>query len=147
MDIKSQIEAILKQELPNFHTEINPFNFLSLQGVWITIAASNHCINRVPEQYPQRVTLSLNLFNNNRSDVELTKASNRIYLKPDLTKEEEKHYAMIGVKIPFRANRNGVESCLTSIRKFCADYKRILSLNKDRLMYQDIVDYNKLLNV
>jgi hypothetical protein len=110
------------------------------------MAASNYEINRVSGQYPQYVSLMLDL-----SDMDLHtqvfggNGGDRIYLIPDKNDPKEKYLAMAGRRIPFRKPKPNEKNVLDAIRRFAQNYRNTLVENRDRLMYQDVVNYDEVL--
>ena len=118
-------------------------------GSYIKIwaAASNIDINNVQGQKPQVVSLCLDI-----DTLELYpqifggNGGQCIYRKPNLEDSSEKYLAMKSVKIPFRKPQKEKSKVLAAIEKFFKNYVNTLKENKENLMYQNIVDYNQILN-
>lgn len=118
-------------------------------GFYIKIwaACSNIDINNVQGQKPQIVSLCLDL-----SSLELYpqifggNGGQCIYRKPNLEDSKEKYLAMKSVKIPFRKPQPQPEKVLAAIEKFFKNYFLALKENKEVLMYQNLVNYNEILN-
>jgi hypothetical protein len=149
--IANKIAMILHKKLPNFYIEVterksalgrvNHFYYLK-----IVIAASNYEINNVKGQYVQDVSLMLDLDNLNlKVQVFGGNGGQSIYLKPDPNDPKEKYLAFKSVKVPFRKPNNNEKAVLDAIGRFADNYLKTLRDNKDRLSYQEIVDYDKLL--
>lgn len=147
-EIKGKIEAILNKVVPKFFHSVSEYKsyFGDGKNLAIKIAASSDEINKVRGQYPQVVSLSLDLktlelhpqvFGGNGGQV--------IYRKPNMSDPSEKYLAMKSVKIPFRTPKKEEELVLKAIEKFAENYKLALKENVDTLMYQDMVDYKDLL--
>jgi hypothetical protein len=58
---------------------------------------------------------------------------------------DEKYLAAKSVKVPFRTPQPNEKAVLDAIRRFAENYKKTLADNREVLLYQDIVDYDKLL--
>ena len=155
-ELMEKIRAILKEELPNFYTFVkkSKSSFSGDEYLVILMAASNYEINRVRGQYPQAVSLMLNL-----KDMDLHpqvfggNGGQSIYLIPDPNDPKEKYLAMASRKVPFRRPKPNEKAVLEAIRKFAVNYRNLLKENKDRLMYgsaapefQRYVDYDNLLD-
>jgi hypothetical protein len=146
--LQEKIEKILKDELPGFYTFVRKRkNFIGeTYYLQIGMAASNYEINRVSGQYPQYVSLMLDL-----SDMDLQtqvfggNGGDRIYLIPDKNDPKEKYLAMAGRRIPFRKPKPNEKNVLDAIRRFAQNYRNTLVENRDRLMYQDVVNYDEVL--
>lgn len=148
--LQEKIEKILKDELPNFYTFVRKRkNFIGeTYYLQIGMAASNYEINRVSGQYPQYVSLMLDL-----SDMDLHtqvfggNGGDRIYLIPDKNDPKEKYLAMAGRRIPFRKPKPNEKNILDAIRRFAQNYRNTLLENRQRLMYQDVVNYDEVLGM
>ena len=146
--LQEKIEKILKDELPGFYTFVRKRKnfFGETYYLQIGMAASNYEINRVSGQYPQYVSLMLDL-----SDMDLHtqvfggNGGDRIYLIPDKNDPKEKYLAMAGRRIPFRKPKPNEKNVLDAIRRFAQNYRNTLVENRDRLMYQDVVNYDEVL--
>lgn len=148
-DLKSKIEAILNKVVPNFYHRVWIYKSYFGQGknLGIVIAASDYAINNVRGQYPQAVSLTLDL-----SSLELNpqvfggNGGRVIYRKPNMEDPSEKYLAMKSVKVPFRTPTKEEGAVLKAIEKFAENYKKTLRENRDTLKYTDIVDYDALLS-
>jgi len=148
-DLKSKIEAILEKVVPNFYRRVWTYKnyFGEGKNLGILIAASDYAINNVRGQYPQAVSLTLDL-----SSLELHpqifggNGGQAIYRNPNLDDPKEKYLAMKSVKIPFRTPNKEEGAVLKAIEKFAENYKKTLKENIDVLRYTDIVDYDALLS-
>jgi len=147
-ELKSKIEKILDKVLPGFYKNVfvRKNYFDNGEYIGIIMAASNYEINRVKGQYPQDVSLMLDV---NDMDLHVQvfggNGGNRIYLVPDKNDPKEKYLAMAGVKIPFRTPKKEEKFVLQAIEKFAESYKNALKENKDRLFYKEYVDYDTLI--
>jgi hypothetical protein len=147
-ELKSKIEKILDKVLPGFYKNVfvRKNYFDKGESIGIIMAASNYEINRVKGQYPQDVSLMLDV---EEMDLNVQvfggNGGNRIYLIPDKNDPKEKYLAMAGVKIPFRTPKKEEKFVLQAIEKFAENYKKALKENKDRLMYKEYVDYDTLI--
>ena len=147
-EIKVKIEQILDKVVPSFYkgVSIRKNIFDTGNNIRIFIAASDYKINGVSGQLPQVVSLSLDL-----SDMDLHpqvfggNGGQRIDRKPNMNDPKEKYLAMKGVKVPFRTPQPNEKAVLDAIKRFAENYKKTLAENKEVLLYQDIVDYDKLL--
>lgn len=149
LNLKFQIEGILKAELPRFYGNVKLSKYTRSSGereyMHIQIAASDHEINNVKCQYPQYV--SLHLEEGTLSICQYGGMGGQyIDLIPNKEDPKECYLAIKRLKIPFRKPKQGdQEAILKAIRKFCQNYKAALIENKARLYNSDIVDYDYLL--
>jgi hypothetical protein len=147
-EIKVKIEQILDKVVPSFYkgVSIHKNIFDTGNNIRIFIAASDYKINGVSGQLPQVVSLSLDL-----SDMDLHpqvyggNGGQRVERKPNMNDPKEKYLAMKGVKVPFRTPQPNEKAVLDAIRRFAENYKKTLANNREVLLYQDVVDYDKLL--
>ena len=147
-EIKVKIEQILDKVVPSFYkgVSIRKNIFDTGNNIRIFIAASDYKINGVSGQLPQVVSLSLDL-----SDMDLHpqvyggNGGQRIDREKDMNDPNEKFFAFSTIKIPFRTPQPNEKAVLDAIRRFAENYKKTLSDNREVLLYQDIVDYDKLL--
>jgi len=113
----------------------------------IAFACSHIDINNVRGQKPQIVSLSLNL-----TDLELQSqmyggnGGQYIYRQPNKEIATEKYLAMKSVKVPFRKPKKEKKFVLNAITRFANNYIKTLKENESVLMYQDLIDYNTILN-
>lgn len=145
--LKGEIFELIKLKIPHSFVLVKSHSFLGIDYIRIILSVSDHEINRVEHQFPQKVVLHLNVFENNRLDMELRAVENRIYrnIRPD--DPREKFLAMVGVKIPFRKPKNEKAAVMKAIEKYCDSYIQTLKDNLPELRYKDIVDYNKVINL
>lgn len=147
-EIKVKIEQILDKVVPSFYkgVSIRKNIFDTGNNIRIFIAASDYKINGVSGQFPQVVSLSLDL-----SDMDLHpqvyggNGGQRIDREKDMNDPNEKFFAFSTIKIPFRTPQPNEKAVLYAIRRFAENYKKTLAENREVLLYQDIVDYDKLL--
>lgn len=143
-ELETLFYQTIKNVLPNFYIEVKQVKqyFGNDEYLKIVIACSNYEINSVQGQYIQDVSLMYNI-----KDQVLTvqifggNGGQCVYTKPI----KNPYLAMERVKIPFRKAKSQ-ESALKTLTKFCINYKQALIENKDILMYQDLINYNNLLN-
>lgn len=131
------IEKTVNDVLPKgAHRIVEKMKILGEYSIGITFAASDDLIHRVPGQFPQKVSLLIPYWG------ELKVINQFIYVKPD----PGKNLAMQSVKIPFRKPKEGDgEAILRAIKRFAERWVQALKDNRDKLMYSDLVDYEKLL--
>lgn len=104
-------------------------------------------IHGVQGQYPQVVSLCLNF-----DDMELKpqvyggNGGQCIYREPDRNHPREKYLAMASIKIPFRKPKPELKFIIPAIERFASNWVVLLKENKDKLKYQDYVNYNEFLN-
>lgn len=148
--MQNEILEILMKTLPNGFTYNvqESKNFLG-NGTYLKIwaAISNTNINNVTGQKPQIVSLMLD-----NTTLELHpqvfggNGGQSIYRKPNLNDPKEKYLAMKSVKIPFRTPQKEKQKVLAAVERFFKNYLAALKENKENLMYQDLVNYNEILN-
>lgn len=148
--MKTEVENILKNVLPSKTNIIvkECKNYFG-NGTYLAIAfsVSDYLINNVSGQYPQIVSLSLDL-----QTLELHpqvfggNGGQCIYLIPDKNNIKEKYLAMAGLKIPFRTPKKENKFVLSAIEKFAENWLKAIKENKERLMYQNYVNYDEFLN-
>ena len=147
-EMKAKIEDILNKVVPSFYKGVSIYKniFDTGNNIRIFIAASDYKINGVSGQLPQVVSLSLDL-----SDMDLHpqvfggNGGRAISRKPNMSDPDEKYLAAKSVKVPFRTPQPNEKAVLDAIRRFAENYKKTLADNREVLLYQDIVDYDKLL--
>ena len=147
-DLITKINAILQKEVPNFFHSVTKTKsyFGNEEQIAIKIAASDYEINNVRGQYPQLVSLLLNV-----DTMELNvqvfggNGGQRIYRDINPNDPKEKFYAMIGIKVPFRTPQKNEKAVLSAIQKFVQNYKQALRDNIQTLRYKNNVDYETLL--
>ena len=147
-EIKVKIEQILDKVVPSFYkgVSIQKNIFDTGNNIRIFIAASDYKINGVSGQLPQVVSLSLDL-----SDMDLHpqvfggNGGRAISRKPNMSDPDEKYLAAKSVKVPFRTPQPNEKAVLDAIKRFAENYKKTLADNREVLLYQDVVDYDKLL--
>lgn len=146
--MKTKIENILKENLPTSAYKSVTERKDCFGGLYLRIefAANDYAINRVKGQFPQKVSLNLDL-----ADLELMPqvfggmGGQSIYREIDPTNPKEKFYACKGVRIPFRKPKKEEKFILNAITKFAQNWVKALKENKDVLTHQKLVDYNELL--
>ena len=149
MNIEQKVNEILKNNLPTkAHVEVYEYRkVFGGKGLKIAFAASDYKINGLSGQFPQAVSLSLDL-----DDMELGvqvfggMGGNRVYCEPDLNNPKEKFLAMAGRKVAFRRPKKEEKFVLRAIEKFAQNWVKVLKENKDVLTHQKNVNYNELLN-
>ena len=151
--MKTKVENLLKSILPSktfiivderkcYISSTNDDKYLK-----IAFATSSHLINGVPNQYPEVVSLALDL-----KTLELKPQSfgccggQLIYLKPNKNDPREKYLAMAGLKIPFRKPQPNEKAVLNAVEKFAKNWVNAIKENKDRIFHDDIVNYDEFLN-
>lgn len=120
--------------------------FYNVQYLKIMFSVSNIEINRVSEQYPQVVSLCLNL-----DTMELEPqgysgvGGQTIYRDPDKNDPKERFLCMKGIKIPFRKPKTEEKFVLSAIERFGQNWVEEIRKNKEVLRYRDIVNYDEFL--
>lgn len=144
-----KITDILKKVLPGFYVSVSEHkqtfggNYLA-----IAMAASGHNINGEGGQKVQVVSLGLDL-----KTLELNtqvyggNGGGCIYREPNTENPKERFLAMKSVKVPFRRPVCNEKDVLAAIERFAVNYKNTLIENRLVLKYQDLVNYDELLNL
>lgn len=149
-DLQYEIHELVRTKLgrSKFRYSVNQRkNCFGGEYLQIWVACSDININGVDGQKPQIVSLMLDL-----NTLELNPqvfnccGGQNIYRKPNMEDPKEKHLAMKSVKITFRKPTPTVEKVKVCILKFIDNYITALKENKEVLKYQDIVNYDELLN-
>lgn len=135
--MKEQIINLLqKSEIPFFKVSDRLSLFDKQPELKIVLYTEDRQINNVEGQYPNCVSLLLNL-----ETLELNPqifggmGGRRLYLKPDLNDPKEKYLAMAGQNLPFRTPKPEKDKVLKCISTFINNYISFLKANKDRLFY------------
>lgn len=145
-NIKRQIRAKLEKILPSdtvIDLQISKQFFSDGNNLDIVFYPKASTINNVRGQYPQKVSLCLNL-----KTLELEpqmyggSGGRTIDIKPP----EGSYLAIKQIKIPFRRPKYEVSKVLNAVQKFGERWLQALKDNKENLMYKDLVDYDKFLN-
>lgn len=122
-------------------------NFFGGKYLMIFFYPESKTIHGVQGQYPQVVSLCLNF-----DDMELKpqvyggNGGQCIYREPDRNHPREKYLAMASIKIPFRKPKPELKFIIPAIERFASNWVVLLKENKDKLKYQDYVNYNDFLN-
>jgi hypothetical protein len=148
-ELKNKIELILKKILPKFYIKVWVYKnfFDDNKNIGIIISASNYEINNVEGQYPQAVSLSLDLKTLElRPQIFGGNGGQSIYRDPNMNDPKEKYLVMKSIKIPFRTPPKNEEAVLKAIEKFAENYKKAIKDNIDVLRYRDIIDYKYLID-
>jgi hypothetical protein len=148
--IINEIKEILNKNLPSdTYIQVSETRsyFDKQPEIKIVFAVSDYEINQVKGQFVQDVSLLLEL-----SDMDLHpqifggNGGQCIYRKPNMDDPKEKYLAMKSVKIPFRKPKPELKFVYGAIERFAKNFVKAIQENKDVLMYQDLVDYDKYLN-
>jgi|TARA_R110000796_G_scaffold59008_6_gene135969 hypothetical protein len=145
--MKTQVQELLVSKLPKGFNIIVDERKSCFGGKYLKIAFSpnTHLINGVSGQYPQLVSLSLDL-----DDMELQtqvfgcNGGGRIYREVDKDHPRERFLAMVGVKVPFRKPKKETKFVLKAIERFVENYMKVLKENAEVLRYKSVVDYSFL---
>ena len=146
--METKVRNILKENLPESFNVIvekrsNPIG----GGHYLKIAFSpnSYEINQVRGQFPQVVSLNLDL-----RDMELTtqvfggNGGGKINREPDRKNPMEAHLYCKHIKIPFRRPQKSEAAVLRAIENFCKNYIKTLKKYRPVLKYKEIVDYSFL---
>lgn len=140
--MKTSIKAILTKELPStFNIVVQEYNNWGEDYIKILFSPNTYQINNVKGQFPQAVSLCLNL-----KTLELMPqvfggmGGQDIYIKP----EKGINLVMQSVKVPFRKPTKSEPTVLNAVRRFAQNYMKILQENKETLKYSEFVDYSFL---
>ena len=147
--MEEQILELLKKTLPSkSHIIVQKRkSFYGSFYIKIMFAPTNVELHRVSEQFPQVVSLSLDL-----DTMELEPqiyggmGGQCIYRKPNLNDPRERFLAMKSVKVPFKKPIREEKYVLSAIERFCLNWVKTLKENRSELMYQDVVNYDDFLD-
>lgn len=147
--IKDKMLSVVKDVLgDNFTYGVGTYTSMSRENLAIWAACSPIDINNVRGQKPQIVSLMWWNWGANSDELLVSyhcgQGGRNVKCVPDKENPAEKHYAMVPAIIPFR-KASGEVAVYKAARKFFENYLKVLRENKHRLMYKDIVDYDKLL--
>lgn len=146
-ELISKIENVIREAVPS-QTIINVWHYKIFgEHIGIRFYPESKPINGVSGQYPQVVSLSLDLktfelipqafsFNGGRV----------IYRKPNMDDPNEKYLAMKRVKIPFRKPKPEEKHILAAVKRFAENWVLALKENVDVLTHQDYVNYKEFLD-
>ena len=146
--LKDKVTELLSKELNGnfpYSVSIGSNAFGPGKYVRIIFSCSVININNVSGQMPQVVSFRL------EEDLELKPqiyggmGGQCIYRKPDLNNPAEKYLAMKSEKVPFRTPTKDIDKVLKCLSTFIGRYKDTLKQHRAVLLYQDIVDYDKIL--
>jgi hypothetical protein len=148
-EIKQQIEQLLSEKLgSNFPFSVSIYKYFSgVENLKIFWSCSTKTINEVRGQEPQAVSLSLNSKLELKPQIFGGNGGRSIYRKPNRGLREEKYLYMQSIVLPFRTPKPEIDKVLACLSKFVESYKNALVNNIDTLMYQEMVDYKKILNL
>lgn len=147
--MKTKVLELLEKTLPS-KTNLIVKEWKSFYGgkfLKIMFSVSNFEIHNVSEQYPQCVSLILDL-----ETLELKPqifggmGGQCIYRKPDKSVRNEMYLAMKSVKIPFRTPIKEETKVLECIERFGKRWLETLKENREVLMYQNYVNYEEFFN-
>lgn len=132
--MKEKVQEILNRVVPHAHTIVEERKNVIGSGSYlkILIAASDFEINQVKGQFPACVSLSLEL-----DSMELQpqafggNGGNYIYRK---TNENERHFALGSIKIPFRKPKTEEKNVLMAIEKFAENWRKAIKDNLDQML-------------
>ena len=134
-EIGLKITDLLKRVLPSkTYINVEPYKGMASRYLAIEFAASSDFVSGTRGERPQLVSLCLN------SKLELQvqmyggAGGNMIYRRPDKSKDSEKHYAMVGIKIPFRKPQPNEKSVLQAVENFAKAWVKALKDNADVLV-------------
>jgi hypothetical protein len=148
-ELTLKIEGILDANLPKEAYKLVAFRkgYFGGNYLLILIAASNYQINNVSGQLPQLVSLSLDLESLELSISNAGGMGGRsIYTIPNKDIKPECYLAMKSLKLAFRTPKPELKPVLNTIEKFAQNWVKALKENRNTLMYQNYVDYDKLLS-
>jgi len=144
----NKIEDILYKKLPNFNIEadVRKWRLGGGEYIKIGISASTYEINGVAKQYPQYVTLMLDLKTLVLNPFPFGgMGGGSIHLVPNSAEPSERYLAIKSIKVPFRKPQPNEKAVLSAIERFAENYLKLLQQYRDRLTQQAFVDYDKLL--
>ena len=142
-----ELTTILRDEvyktLPKFHVELSGHHlFEAYKCIHVYISLTNHLINNVAGQYPQKVCFSLSVIptlkevsNIWEMEFRIDGVWNRIDRIPDPNHPKERYLAIAGEKFVFPVPNKvlSLPELLRQLTKFCARYKQALADNRVKL--------------
>jgi hypothetical protein len=150
MITKDQVETLVKKNVPEkafVRIREGRWPLGNKDYIHIAIAANDHQIHGVTGQFPQLVQLTLTTETNELETVNWGGMGERnIRLIPNKEDPKEKFLAMASHTLTFRRPKPVDKSVLKAIESFARRWTQALKDNRDRLKYQDIVDYDSLLS-
>ena len=144
--MKNKIEELLKAKLPNtFNIMVCEWKGFGGNYIKVAFSPNTHQVNNVKGQFPQMVSLNLDV-----DTMELSPQSfgcnggKIIYREVNKDHPKERYLAMKGIKVPFRMPKKEEKFVLRAIEKFADNYIKTLKDNFEMLRYKDVVDYGFL---
>lgn len=146
--IQQQVRQSIKKVLPkSFNIMVqkrkscfgNPY-------LGIGVSPSFHEINRVKGQYPQYVSLSLDLVTLELEGQHYACMGGTSFhrnIRPDLF-PKEKYLAMSSVKVPFRKPKKDLKSVISALERFFERYLNLLKEWGEDLRHKEHGDYSFL---
>lgn len=145
--MKTKVKELLENKLPKGFNIIvqERTDFMGGQNLKIGFSPNTIEINNVKGQYPQLVSLNLNL--------DTLELHPQVYggmggqsitrnINPDFP--NEKYLAMKSVRVPFRKPKCEEKNVLKAIDTFIDRYMTTLRENFGLLRYKDVIDYSFL---
>lgn len=142
-EIKSILETVLPSKTVIVVKEDKKI-FDDGKTLQIAFYPESNTINNVSGQYPQVVSLRLDL-----DTLELEpqiyggNGGRCIYRVPD---EKHRYLAMQSIKIPFRRPKPEKDKILAAVKRFAERWLQALKDNKEVLKYHDYVNYDEYFN-
>lgn len=143
----TKIETVLKNTLPSMtYITVEEGVIMGESYYQIMFAASNYNINGMNNQCPQIVSLNLD-----KADLELSVQKFHMMGGQTISLVEQKCATFAetiksgNCKVPFRKPKKTELAVLKAIEKFAQNWLKGLTVNRERLRHQNIVDYDAFL--
>lgn len=148
--LRDKIEKIVKETLPeSFHITVSQHEgIFNGEYIKIVMAVSDYQINSVKGQFPQVVSMCL--------EIDTMELKTQIYggmggqcitRKVNKNDPKESWLAMKSIKVPFRTPKKEEKFVLAAIKKFAENFYTSLVENVEVLTGQEYVDYKKVLGL
>ena len=135
------IGGIVAKVLPGFWIKARQYKGFGGEYIGVQMACSDHDINRVDGQKIQKASLTLDI-----KSLELESRC-EMFRQPNEQDPKERFLAMKSIKVPFRRPACNEKDVLNAVQRFAENYKKALIENRAVLKYQDLVNYDELLNL
>lgn len=137
-----KFKNVINETLPGFHSVVNLTKCLGDHYIAMMISPNDYLINNIACQYPQAISFNFEISTETLSVQIFGGCGGRsILLKP----LPDSYLYCHKLVIPFRKSK-GIDKSLINLRKTLLKYKELLKTHQKDLLYQDYVDYTKILN-
>lgn len=140
--IQQKFKNTINDTLPGFHSIVTLAKCLGDPYIAIMVSPNDYLINNVACQYPQVISFNFDI----PAETLTVQCFGGCGGKSILLKPLPDSYLFCHmVDIPFRKSK-GIDKSLLNLRKTLLKYKELLTIHQKDLLYQDYVDYTKILN-